>query len=139
MEIKDGESFVVDCNVVVKWYFLEEHSESTKYLLESAVKKEIELYTPGVIIYEFANVLTKYNRQKIFSTSEFKDYYDAFIESCEMGIITIIPLDNERNNVLDLAFLKKISYYDAEYLYLAKKLKLSLITFDKHLKKIANR
>ena len=140
MESFNGDSFVVDCNVIVKCFILEEEASSEAVnLLEKASRNEVILYAPGLIIVEFLNVLTKYNRLKTFETKESKKYFSVFLEDIEKKIINIYSLRNERNDVLDLALLEKISYFDAEYLYLSKKLKFELITYDKGLKKIANR
>ena len=54
-------------------------------------------------------------------------------------MLNIISLDVYRNEVLDLALDNKLSYFDAEYLFLSKKLQLDLITYDQQLKRIASK
>ena len=133
-------SYIIDCNVVVKWYLEgEEHSNEASDLLNKASKQQIELYSPEILIIEFANVLSKYNKLKLLGATECKKYFKAFTEIYKQEVLNIISLDSSRSEVLDLALDNKLSYFDAEYLYLSKTLQFDLITYDQQLKRIANR
>ena len=137
---KGTESYVIDCNVAIKWFRLkEEHSEQALFLFEKAAKKELTLYSPAIIVTEFLNVLTKLNKIYSISIIEINKYFESFQTSCNQRIINLIYQRDNRDKILNLALTKKLSYYDAEYLYLSKELKLELITYDKHLKRLANR
>ena len=135
---KNNNSYIVDCNVVVKWFLPEEHSEEALMLLDKSTKNELILHAPEIISLEFAGVLTRYNKLKLLTTQECKKYFDNFIKIINQNILNI-SLSGKQAEVLDLALQEMILYNDAEYLYLAKKLNLELITYDKQLKKIANR
>ena len=79
------------------------------------------------------NVLTKYNRAKLLNNDKCKKHYEVFIKTCNQKILNLIPLENNREEILNLALDKKLSYYDAEYLYLSRKLNIDLITYDRYL------
>ena len=133
-------SWIIDCNVVIKWFLIkEEDSSNALTLLQRAKDREIFLFAPAMILIEFGNVLTKHNKYNPTFKTNFIRYYQTFTGICDTKVLNLIPLENERQNVLDLALDEKISYFDAEYLYLSRKLKFELITYDKGLKKIANR
>ena len=137
---KGNESYVIDCNVVIKWFRLkEEHSEQTLFLFEKAAKREVILYSPAIIATEFLNVLTKLHKRYSISIIEINKYFESFQKSCNQRIVNLICQDDNRDEILNLALAEKLSYYDAEYLYLSKKLKLELITYDKYLRKITDR
>ena len=54
-------------------------------------------------------------------------------------IVNIISLSNEKIEILSLAVKHKLSYFDAEYLYLSNKLKFDLITYYQQLQWVANK
>lgn len=132
-------SYVVDCNVIVKWFLAEEHSEKALLLLESAATSKVILYAPEIIRYEFTGVLTKYNKLKFLTSQECKKYFNELSKIIDQNILKLASLNNNLEEVFDLAIKETILYNDAEYLYLSKKLNADLITYDKHLSKIANR
>jgi len=131
--------YVIDCNIIVKWFIPEKDSDVITKLLEKAINKEFDLYSPAIILLEFANVLTKYCRRNLLTESECTRAFITLTKMIKEKTINIIPLDTEKVEVLSLALESKLSYYDAEYLYLSRKLKASLITYDKTLKKFTDR
>lgn len=131
--------YVIDCNVIVKWFIPEKDSEIITKLLEKATNKEINLYSTTIVVIEFANVLARYYRKSLLTESECIRSFTTLIKMIKEKTINIISLNSEQIGVLSLALESKISYYDAEYLYLSKKLNADLITYDKHLSKIVDR
>jgi predicted nucleic acid-binding protein len=51
--------FVVDASVILKWFFRDEEKDLQKALKlrEDFKTRKIDLYAPGLLIYEAANVL----------------------------------------------------------------------------------
>lgn len=139
MEELKNQKQVVDCSLVTKWYFKEQYADAALLVLERAKEKKIFLYSPEIILIEFANVLTKKNKTKTLSNNECLQSYASFLDTCSLKILNIISLNEHRIEVLDLALTEKLSYFDAEYLYLSKKLGIGLMTYDHYLKKIAAR
>ncbi len=132
----ESKSYVIDCNFVLKWFFSdEEDSNTTMDFLTSAKEKKLNLYSPYLICIEFSNVLTKYYRKGNIPLNKCLIFNRDFQELYKKGIPKLVDLNSFRNEILDLALSKKNSYYDAEYLFLAKMLNAELLTFDKELKK----
>lgn len=136
MKVDNADSYVIDCNIIAKWFIEENDSDKALNFLERAIKNEIILYAPDLIENEFLNVLTKYNKLKTLTDKDCKKYFEAFNQLCNQQVVRIIPLNSYKNEIMNLALLQKTSYYDAEYLFLAKKLGFELITFDKYLSKV---
>lgn len=133
------ESYVIDCNVAIKWFLPEEHASEALTFLEDASKNKTVLYAPEIIIFEFVGVLTKYNRLQFLTSQECRRYFTEFNEIISQNILKLISSSKELEEIFEFSIVKKILYNDAEYLYLSRSLKVRLITYDKHLSKIANR
>lgn len=134
-------SYVIDCSAVVKWFLIEEENAGNAVrFLEKATEREFLLFAPSILIIEFANVLSKCNKSKLMKIDKCKKHFNVFINYiCNEKIINLISLQNNIDEILSLALVERISYFDAEYLYLSKKLKIDLITYDRQLKRIVGR
>ncbi len=131
-------SFIIDCNVVIKWFLLEEDNREYAYsFLERSRKNEIILYSPSIIMIEFANVLLKYFRLNILNKADCIEHYLYFTTLCEDKILNLMSLSDFVQEIITLGLKYKLSYYDAEYLYLSNQLNCKLITFDKQLAKVS--
>lgn len=138
MTDENGKSYVVDCNVIVKWFLPEEYSTEALAVLEQATKDTHCLYAPIIIVNEFAGVLSKYNKLGLLKSEECKKYFNEFTQIINRNILNLTSSNSSHKEVLELALKEKILYNDAEYLFLSKKLNLKLITYDKYLKRLAN-
>jgi len=83
-----------------------------------------------LIFYEVGSYLRKYKEIKKFSNNEIKEMKELFNYIFEKSNIKEVRLNYE---VFDLTIKENLSYYDAVYLYLAKKYNLILISDDKDL------
>ena len=126
---------VIDCNVLIKWFFEEKDSNEAEFFYKEAKDGKIKLYSPSIVELEFLGVLTRLGRSKNIENRYLENYFDYFIELCENKMINLVSLKNKRNEILKMSLERKIRYFDAEYLYLSKMLDIELITFDKDLKK----
>jgi len=130
-----SKEYVIDCNVLVKWFFEEKDSSKAELFYKEAKNGKLKLHSPNILELEFLGVLTKLGRSKDIENRFLENYFDYFIELCENKIINLVSLKNKRNEILKMSLANKIRYFDAEYLYLSKMLNIELITFDKDLKK----
>ena len=135
----DKGSLVIDCSLIVKWFCIEDHSDFALSFLKEAEGGTIKLFAPSIILIEFANVLRKQGRLKSITNEKCINFLIKFIEICKAKIIHLINQEEFILEIFDLASQNNLSYYDGEYLYLAKMLKVDLITFDKNLKKAFNK
>jgi len=127
--------YVIDCNVLIKWFFEEKDSNEAEYFYKEAKEGKIKLYSPSILELEFLGFLTRLGKSKNIENRYLEDYFDYFTELYEDKIINMVSLKNKRNEVLKMSLERGMKYFDAEYLYLSKMLNIELITFDKDLKK----
>ena len=127
--------YVIDCNVIIKWFFDEEDSSQVDSLYDKAKSGEIELFAPSILELEFLGILTKLFRSKIMKKSILENSFSYFLEARQDKIINLVSLANKREEVFLMSLDNNIKYFDAEYLYLSQILNAELITFDKKLKK----
>jgi len=85
---------------------------------------------PDLIFYEIGSYLRKYKEINKVSNNEIKEIIELFNYIFEKANIKEVRLNYE---IIDLSIKEKLSYYDAVYLYLARKYNLILISDDKDL------
>ncbi|NAZ26505.1 MAG: PIN domain-containing protein [Nanoarchaeota archaeon] len=82
---------------------------------------------PDLIFYEIGSYLRKYKKITKISNNEIKEIAELFNYIIEKAKIDEVRLNYE---ILDLSIKENLSYYDAVYLYLARKYNLILISDD---------
>lgn len=93
---------------------------------ESIYQFDPDWVAPYLWRSEFRNILTLYLRKKILSLAESRAIADL-AEDLLLGN----EFDLNSDSILDLAFSSSLSAYDCEYVVLAQKLGIKLITNDK--------
>ncbi|MFH1244534.1 MAG: type II toxin-antitoxin system VapC family toxin [bacterium] len=112
---------VVDTSYVMSWLLPDEKSPKL-------VKGQ--LISPELLVYEVINALkTSVRRRRITD-----DIAQQLLHEFESWHIQYFKVDNQ--SVLNLAITEELSGYDASYLYLARKMKCELLTWDKKLGKL---
>lgn len=118
--------FVVDSSIVLS-FLLDEEGKDTETLFHRFTQGEVMFIAPNILYYEVGNVLrTRVLQKKVSSKkalSIFKVFFNLHIE--------LNAISYERT--LKLAIQKKLSFYDASYIYLAKSQNIPLFTLDKSL------
>ena len=92
------------------------------------------LFAPKLIRYELTNVYL--NRVRTVKPKTRERILSAF-QNCEKFDIHEVEIDYDET--FALADIAHLSFYDASYLWLARKMNVPLVTFDKRLKKAAFR
>ena len=117
--------FVVDANVVAKWFVPERLSEEALQLLDGSH----ELATPDLVWSEVGNVLWKKTRSGELTRSEAVRIAQALAE-CP---ITVFPSRVLLESALEIALRTERTVYDSMYLALAVALECRLATADERL------
>ncbi len=117
-------SFVVDASVAAKWFNLEELSERAVEVKEAYVKGRLQLSAPVHIIYEVGNSVWK-NPQLTD-----KDASDAVVSLIRLGLELLEPNTKRASRAMEIARLRKTTFYDAAYLQSAEELDTPLLTAD---------
>jgi len=115
-------------NIVLKFY------KKDLNFINRLIKESI---FPDLIFYEIGSYLKKYYLKKYKRITKIPNNDNEIKEMTELFnyIIEKAKIDEVRLNceIIDLSIKEKLSYYDAVYLYLARKYNLILISDDKDL------
>lgn len=114
---------VVDASVVVKWFYLEEHSDRARQMTGWG----IALHAPDLLGLELDSALWKRVRRGEISLREAEDARALFSRMA----IQFHPIGVLRNLAFRLAVRTGRSVYDCLYLALAEGLSLPLVTADR--------
>jgi len=115
---------IVDASVVAKWFNIEELSNKAVEVKDAFVVGTLELVAPIHIIYEVGNSIWK-NKQL---TEE--DASDAIASLLRIDLQLLAPDMERARRAMEIARLKKTTFYDAAYLQAAEELKTTLLTAD---------
>jgi predicted nucleic acid-binding protein len=113
---------VVDANIII---YLHIQSDRTPQAL-CALKKDPSWVAPLLWESEFRSVLTGYIRRRILKLDAAKQIMNSALQTME-GREMLPPSDL----VLELVTASDCSAYDCEYVALARRLGLNLVTSDK--------
>lgn len=117
---------VVDASVAVKWFNMEEYSESAERLKDKHVKAQVTLVSPTLMVFEVLNAL-RYNPE--LGASDVKEAFDDLL-----GIqIKLYPVEEWMSQAVMLAYDYGLTVYDASYVALANHLNCLLYTADSKL------
>ena len=119
--------FVIDASVVVKWFIEESDSPQALQLKDDHIKGAAILLAPTLLLYEVANVLLF---SRLFSSAGIKK---SILDLYNLEIDFINPAPDITSQAIELAYPRKITFYDASYLAIAKAFDIKLITADRKL------
>jgi len=108
-------------------------------LLDLIRKKREEIldqYILDLTIYEIGNAIWK--EAYLFKTLTKREATDFMKNFSNIKVkMKIIKVENDLEDIMDMAIKEKLTFYDAAYLYFAIKNKLVLVTNDKKLYEVA--
>lgn len=122
---------VLDASVVLEWLAQGKQADASLKIHNDIIKGTIAAWAPDFLLIEVANILFW---KKKFAAKDIQQFIDTLMS---MGI----HFDDEPNylhtqTTIDLIDQYRVTAYDAQYLYLAKKLECKLVSLDKQLIKI---
>lgn len=119
---------VADASFCGAWVLTDESSGAAESLLARIISGSVQLVVPALWHYEMLNLLRSAVRRKRLSTEDL----DLTVESLERVPMTLedLPGAPARRRILHLAMQFDLSSYDAAYLELADRFKISLQTND---------
>ena len=119
---------VADASFCGAWVLADESSGAAESLLARIISGSVQLVVPALWHYEMLNLLRSAVRRKRLATEDL----DLTVESLERVPMTLedLPGAPARRRILHLAMQFDLSSYDAAYLELADRFKISLQTND---------
>lgn len=126
-------SFVLDASITLAWCFKDEQTSFTQSLMKKI--DEFTIFVPSIWSLEISNVLIMAERQNRIKLVDVTN----FIANLECLNIKVDDTTSMRSfhDILNLAYSKKMTTYDAAYLELALRTGFPLASKDKHLCKVA--
>lgn len=124
--------YVIDSSFVLAKLFPDEINSSVEELFDKLKKQKVYLFAPFILSFEVLNGLVAGVLSKRVSVKIANELGKKFLE-LEIELVDINYLET-----LELAQKYALSFYDASYLWIAKKNNTSLLTLDKKLAKIAS-
>ncbi len=118
---------VLDCSIVLSWYLEEEKTSFTEHILTLVEKRQV--FVPALWRLEFANALLMAERRRRIS----KTYRKVSLEHASQLPFRIDETILSLEAVSVLAETYQLTTYDAVYLELAFRKKLTLVTLDQAL------
>jgi predicted nucleic acid-binding protein len=117
-------ALALDCSLTIAWYLEDERTDFTESVLEELAR--VEVWVPALWMLEFPNALIVAVKRGRISDSWRRDVLKR---------VALLPLniDTEQvpmERISDLAQQFNITTYDAAYLELALRRKLTLATLD---------
>ena len=126
-------SFVLDCSVVMAWYFVDEADPYADGVADSLISHCATV--PALFHLEIANILLLGERRKRSTEAQ---------ASAFLSRLTSLPIRVDDQTVarawsdtIALARSHELSIYDAAYLELAVRIKVSIATLDEKLRSAA--
>lgn len=121
---------VVDASVAANWLLNDELNDVAGRVLEQ-MQEGKPVVVPSLWLLEITNVLFTVERRKRID----KKHRDAALDRIERLPVTIFsaPTAGDLKSLRALAEKHQLTAYDAEYLRVAKELKLPLASLDKNL------
>ena len=113
---------VVDTSVLAALIYREPRSEEARELLTN-----IQLFEPPLLAYELSSVCQK----KIL---QYPGIEDELLQALDFGLsLDIQWVDVDHRIVEELAIERKVTTYDAAFLWISNELDIPLLTFDERL------
>lgn len=126
--MKEGENFLLDTSVVMKWFVSEEKSQRAWQIQSNYLNGRCDLSVPELLLYEVANALKFTN--SLLTGDKIKEKIESLIKLK----INIYPFDYGILQLsVDVAIERDITIYDAYFLTLARETESIFITSDEKL------
>ncbi len=120
--------YVLDSGVIAKWFNEEEYSKVAIRFRDLYINGSIELREPPILPFEVANTI---NRNLQLSL---EDALKAAGSLCTLVHNAIeLPCEDDMKSIMQIARQLDITFYDAVYIFLAKKYDAIFITVDDEL------
>lgn len=132
--MKGIKSLIIDSSIGVKWLNQQDEGYLTQAdkILKDAEKGKRYIVMPELAKYEIGNAVLYQSPNSDLVNIALEKFYDLPIEFVPQDL-TLATL------TMEIAYKLKITYYDASFLALAKKLKAPLVTANpKHQKNITD-
>ncbi|MGB9430518.1 MAG: type II toxin-antitoxin system VapC family toxin [Gammaproteobacteria bacterium] len=117
-------ALALDCSLTIAWYLEDERTDFTESVFEDLAR--VEVWVPALWMLEFPNALIVATKRGRISESWRRDIL-------QRAVLLPLKIDTEQvplERISDIAQQFNITTYDAAYLELALRRKITLATLD---------
>lgn len=125
--------FVIDASFFLAYLLPDEHINGVQKFFNEFKIKKLKLIAPPLLPFEVFNGLQFAKSHKRVSLIIIKQLGEKFLQ------IPIVFEEISYLKVLHLALKKRLTFYDASYLYLAQTKQVSLLTLDQRLRALVKK
>lgn len=126
---------VIDASVAAAWYLPDEKSDWADDLFSQILLGRVQAWVPSLWFWECSNIAVQAVRRQRLKAQDAKRALDI-LDAVPVQVLEIETLEVIFPAV-HLAMEASLTTYDASYLWLAKKKKIALASFDKALVRAA--
>jgi predicted nucleic acid-binding protein len=122
---------VIDASAAAPWFIPEERTPVTDQLFADVMVSKGTYFAPALWLWETANILLVALRRRRVEQAEF-DGGLGLLAACAVQFDTLPDL-HRRSQIMRLANVHNLTFYDAAYLELALRLNSQLASADRQL------
>jgi len=120
-------SLVIDASVATRFLLEEDYAEQAQDVLEEFIEGNLDLSAPRLIMAEVGNAMRTAVARGIVGDVEASGMYSKLLD---LGLGRIELTDEDHRRILELSIRRKMSFYDAVYVYCSKVNGAALLTAD---------
>lgn len=120
-------ALVLDASVAARFLLEEDFADQAQDALEEFIDGNLDLSAPRLIMVEVGNALRTAAARGIVGDVEASGMYSKLLD---LGLGRIELTDEDHRRVLELSIRRKMSFYDAVYVYASKVNGVALLTAD---------
>src|SRR5690606_12081053 len=120
---------VVDVSAIIPYILFKDE------MVEKVILDADRIFSPELYVPECGNTILKYFNSKLINNEEATVFLQTSIDLIDI----FFSMHECSDDVFTLSYKENLSYYDAQYLFLAIKLNTKLLSRDKNLNEIAKK
>jgi predicted nucleic acid-binding protein len=120
-------TLIIDASVATRFLLEEDYSSQAQEALEDFIEGNLDLSAPRLIMAEVGNALRTASAKGLVGEDEASDLYSKLLD---LSLGRIETSDEDHKHILELGIRKKMSFYDAVYIYTSKVNGATLLTAD---------
>jgi predicted nucleic acid-binding protein len=130
-------AFILDTSSAMALFLQEEQGVQVEKKIRSILAVNGQIFVPSLFWYEVGNTLVTAKRKKRIDSDELLGIeYDL----TQLPIATDqIPDAAIRSRIREIAEISDLTFYDASYVELSRRLNVPLLSFDKQIISVMNR
>ena len=126
------DTIIIDTSALMSFLMPDEkHSKEIQNIFDELAVYNVEVIAPQLLLYEVGNTLKTGILRKRINKKQANFIAERFLE------LGIDFYEVEVQKVLNISVKYDLSFYDASYVYLARKMKADLLSFDGNLMELS--